>query len=164
MPNPASQGVSLPVTVGSPPGTRARAKQGLSLEKLKAIRNAAARTGLGLHFLLMVGLPGETRRSLYQTYHLLKSLRPETMGVCLVTPYPGTPLYHEAREKGWIESSDWKLYGGHTAVMHTDTLSSRDCSLAYASLWELFRLLKKGWPGLPRRLFLEQRLKSWSEK
>ncbi|MFH1761059.1 MAG: hypothetical protein ABIA63_08155, partial [bacterium] len=87
--------------------------------------------------------PKETKESIYKTYRLVAKLRPETIGVTILTPYPGTPFYFEAKEKGWIETEKWSEFGGHKPVMHTDALSSKDLYYAQKMLSRLFYCLSK---------------------
>ena len=122
--------MNIGVETGDPAVMQTQAKIGMTLEKLRRVRDDAKRAGLKLHFLLLIGLPDETRESIYSTYKLLCNLNPETIGVCVVTPYPGTPLYEEAKKKGWIETEDWMKFGGHSPTMHTDNLSSGDLAAA----------------------------------
>jgi radical SAM superfamily enzyme YgiQ (UPF0313 family) len=158
------RGMNIGVETGDRELAETRTKIGLTLPRLSKIRDAARAEGLKLHFLLMIGFPGETRDSLYRTYGLVRDLRPESAGVCIVTPYPGTPLYLEAEEKGWIESRDWSLYGGHSAVMHTDTLSIGDIREASQKFRELFDILKLGAAGMPRRFIAEMRFRKWAQR
>lgn len=156
------KGMNIGVETGDPEVMQTQAKIGMTLEKLKTIRKMAKELGLQLHFLLMIGLPNETKKSLYETYKLICDLKPETMGVCIVTPYPGTPLYAEAKEKGWIETEDWTRFGGHLPVMHTDNLSSQDLLKAQKLLHQEFYLLNekllKKWV---KSKILEYRFKRW---
>jgi radical SAM superfamily enzyme YgiQ (UPF0313 family) len=155
-------GMNIGVESGDPQVLEAQAKIGLTLEKLGAIRNTARELGLKLHFLLMIGLPDETKRSLYATYRLLDDLKPESMGVCIVTPYPGTPLYEEAAAKGWIESEDWTKFGGHTAVMHTDDLSVEDLKKTQGMLQRGFALRSSKNPLNRLRLWaLNRQFRKW---
>jgi radical SAM superfamily enzyme YgiQ (UPF0313 family) len=135
----------------------------MDLDKLLLIRKACRRLGIKLHFLLMAGLPLETKKSLYNTFKLICDLKPETIGVCIVTPYPGTPLYKEAKAKGWIETEDWAKFGGHFPVMHTDNLSSRDLLKARQMINRGFSLLRPaslmGWIKLK---LLDYKFKRWA--
>lgn len=140
------EGINIGVESGDTEVMETQAKIGLTLKKLKFIRDKAKEAGLRLHFLLMVGLPKETKRSVYSTYRLIAELKPETIGVTILTPYPGTPFYFEAREKGWIETENWTEFGGHMPVMHTDTLSSADMYYAQQMLGRIFYCLTR--PGL----------------
>lgn len=156
-------GMNIGVETGDPEIIQTQAKIGMTLDKLKIVRNMVHKLGLRLHFLLMIGLPKETKKSLYQTYKLICELKPETIGICIVTPYPGTPLYYEAEEKGWIETEDWTKFGGHTPVMHTDNLTVQDLKKAQKMLHQGFSLLHSrnpiNWIGSK---LLNYRFRSWS--
>lgn len=134
-------GLNVGVETGDEAVMAAQAKAGLSLEKLRRLRDVARNLGLRLHFLLCVGFPQETRRSILATFDLIQDLQPESLGITIITPYPGTPLYEEARQKGWIEVTDWRHYGGHRPVMRTDNLSS-------AELAEALTFLEQGYAAL----------------
>lgn len=155
-------GMNIGVETGSPEVMETQAKIGMTLEKLNSVRKDAKELGLKLHFLLMIGLPKETKRSIYETYKLICDLKPESIGVCIVTPYPGTQLYQEAKEKGWIETEDWTRFGGHFPVMHTDNLSSADLLKAREMLNRGFCLSNRSslinWIKLK---FLDSGFKRW---
>ncbi len=156
------QGMNIGVETGDPEVLEKQAKIGMTLDKLRAIRKIAQQLGLRLHFLLMIGLPEETKKSLYQTYKLICSLRPETIGITIVTPYPGTQLYIEAKEKGWLEAEDWTRFGGHSPIMHTDNLSSQDLLEAQRMIYQGFSLLRKGpLEGWVRSKLLDYRFRKW---
>jgi radical SAM superfamily enzyme YgiQ (UPF0313 family) len=138
------KGMNIGVETGDPEVMRELAKAGVTFNKLAALRESAKKAGVRLHFLLMVGLPGESKSSLYETFRLVGKLRPESAGVTIVTPYTGTPLYDEAEKKGWIEAADWKNFGGHQGVMHTDRLSRRGLIFARNMIELEQMLLQRG--------------------
>lgn len=146
------KGINVGVETGDAALMETRAKAGLTIAKLVALRACAKKLGVSLHFLLIVGFPGEDKNSLYRTYELLTRLRPESAGVCILTPYPGTPLFTEALAKGWIEDREWSRYGGHHAVMHTDHLHARELEEAYALFTRGIGILRRG--GIFSRLRL----------
>lgn len=156
------RGMNIGVETGDPELMRRQAKVGLTIEKLNLIIKSARELKLKLHLLLMIGLPQETKKSLYKTYKLIRDLRPESIGVCIVTPYPGTALYEQARQKGWIESEDWTRFGGHYPVMHTDNFSAKDLSRAHRMIIQGFNLSKKGALGRLKLLGLDYRFRRWS--
>ena len=98
-------------------------KKGLTIPKLSHLRDKTRQLGIRLHFLLIVGLPRDTRESIVDTYELIRRYEPDTIGVTIITPYPGTPLYEQGVREGWIDSFQWKDYGGHQVPMHTPHLS-----------------------------------------
>ena len=105
-------------------------KKGLTVPKLAHLRRRARELGIRLHFLLIAGLPHETRSSIVDTYDLVMRHEPDTIGLTVITPYPGTPLHAEAERSGWIESADWRDWGGHQVVMRTPHLSRDDLARA----------------------------------
>ena len=120
------EGINIGVETGDQKVMEKQAKAGLTLQKLSDLRIKAKSLGLKLHFLLSKGFPDETRKSFVDTYELIMKLMPESLGITIMTPYPGTQLYKDALEKGWIESNKWEDYGGHQFVMHTDNLTIDD--------------------------------------
>ena len=122
---------------------RKEGKKGLTVTKLAHLREKTRELGLKLHFLLMVGLPHETRESTVATYDLIMRYDPDTIGVTIITPYPGTPLYYDAQREGWIESYNWRDYGGHQAVMHTSHFSREDLIAARSFIEDGFALRQR---------------------
>ena len=118
-------------------------KKGLTVPMLAHLRENTFRLGIRLHFLLIVGLPQETRESLVATYDLIQRYKPDTIGVTIITPYPGTPLHTEGLREGWIDSQQWKDYGGHQIPMHTPNLTRADMEAGKRFLEEGFALLQK---------------------
>lgn len=157
------EGINIGVESGDTEVMEAQAKIGMTLGKLKFIRDKARELNLKLHFLLMVGLPKETKQSIYKTSRLIAELKPETIGVTILTPYPGTPFYFEAKEKGWIETENWSEFGGHLPVMHTDALSSADLCYAQKMLPRIFNLMSgHGYFSHLKAGILSLRLKIWA--
>lgn len=50
-----------------------------------------------------------------------------------ITPFPGTPLYDEARANGWLEEEDFAKYDMFTPVMPTEHLSREE--VAHWTTW-----------------------------
>ncbi len=118
-------------------------KKGLTVSRLAHLREKTWQLGMTLHFLLIVGLPRETRRSIVDTYDLVQRYVPDTIGVTIITPYPGTPLHEQARREGWIDSFDWERYGGHHVVMHTPNLAREDLVTGKRFIDEGFAILQR---------------------
>ena len=118
-------------------------KKGLTVPKLAHLRDKTRELGIRLHFLLIVGLPQDTRESIVDTYELIRRYGPDTIGVTIITPYPGTALYDQGRKEGWIDSFQWKDYGGHQVPMHTPNLTREEMVAGKRFLEEGFALLKQ---------------------
>ena len=73
---------------------------------------------------LIVGLPGETKATIRKTWRFVKRVKPDYLQFSLATPYPGTDLYQEAAQKGWIEAKSWHEFNADSqAAMRTEALS-----------------------------------------
>jgi GT2 family glycosyltransferase/radical SAM superfamily enzyme YgiQ (UPF0313 family) len=141
-------------------------KKGLTIPKLFHLREKTRQLGIRLHFLLIVGLPQDTRESIVDTYELVRRYEPDTIGVTIITPYPGTPLYEQGVREGWIDSFQWKDYGGHQVPMHTPNLSREEMIAGKRFLEEGFALLSRvNRPGGPSQDQVSQhyeRLLRWA--
>ncbi len=122
-------------------------KKGLTVNKLAHLREKARQLGMRIHFLLIVGLPQQTRESIVATYDLIQRYQPDTIGVTIITPYPGTPLYDEGIRKGWIESQRWRNYGGHQVSMHTPNLTRSDLIAGKRFLEQGFAIMHRRQTG-----------------
>ena len=62
--------------------------------------------GISCHTSWIVGYPGETLQTLSETAAFVAELKPTTAGFSVLTPYPGTHVYEEAKRDGTLEG-DW---------------------------------------------------------
>lgn len=72
----------------------------------------------------MIGFPTETEKEIFDTLDFLRELRPDWANISIFTPYPGTPLYELAREKGMVSAApDYTRYSHqNTFLRSTDTI------------------------------------------
>jgi len=79
-------------------------------------------------------LPGETKETIKETIEFAKEVNPHTLQVSLAAPYPGTFLYRQALENGWLDdTSDSRLVNedgrqiaplSYPGLSHTETFDS----------------------------------------
>lgn len=83
----------------------------------------AKQAGLEPHVTCMVGYPWETREQAQATVDLTRSLFDrgciDTLQATVVIPYPGTPLFRECDENGWLKTKDWDRYDMREPIMKT---------------------------------------------
>lgn len=83
-----------------------RLKKGITLEQIWEGCRIAKAAGLDLHLTTMVGYPWETRQDAERTLALARQLMAEgyaeMLQATVVMPYPGTPLFRDAVEHGWL--------------------------------------------------------------
>ncbi len=83
----------------------------------------AKKAGLDPHVTIMLGYPWESyedaRRTIEVAKYAFKRGYYETMQATIVIPYPGTPLFRECRENGWLLTEDYDHFDMREPVMKT---------------------------------------------
>ena len=101
-------------------------KKGLLIETAKKFTKDCHELGIKIHGTFILGLPGETRETIQETIAYAKEINPHTMQVSLAAPYPGTFLYKQAVENGWLDIANAELIDDHgvqIAPLHYPHLS-----------------------------------------
>jgi radical SAM superfamily enzyme YgiQ (UPF0313 family) len=149
------QGMNVGVETGDPLTLKNQGKPGVSLEQLSKIKHYAEKNAIKLHFLLIIGLPQENRKSLLLTFQMIKKLKPDSLGVTIITPYPGTKLFDDAIKNKWIKTLEWDKYSGSDVIMETNNLKHWEMKLAQKAIIAEMIMLQKGLLG-KISLFIEE--------
>jgi anaerobic magnesium-protoporphyrin IX monomethyl ester cyclase len=72
---------------------------------------------------IMIGALDETERMMSKTINFIKRLDPHAVQISILTPYPGTRLFEEVKDR--ITTWDWNLYDGAHAVFNTYHLNTK---------------------------------------
>ncbi len=115
--------ISFGIESASPHVLKKAGKQ-LNLESIFRAVKLAHNAGLQVtgHFIL--GLPGETVDSLQRTIGFAERLGVDFAQFYCAVPFPGSRLFEEALENGWIESMDWEKFDQTIANMSFPELTS----------------------------------------
>ena len=111
----------------------------MRIDIAREISRNARDLGIKIHGTFILGLPGETPETIQQTIRFACDIDPETIQVSLAAPYPGTELYRQAQEQGWLQIQTGELVDAHgiqTAAMNYPKLSS---TVIFNSVEELYR-------------------------
>ncbi|MBF0458041.1 MAG: radical SAM protein [Nitrospirae bacterium] len=88
----------------------------------------ARKAGILVHGCFMVGLPGETNKTMEMTLALAKRLNPDTVQFYPMMIYPGTEAYDWYSEMGLLTTKDFSKWltpaGLHNTVIKTQALSA----------------------------------------
>jgi anaerobic magnesium-protoporphyrin IX monomethyl ester cyclase len=117
---------------------------------LKVVR-AARSLGIRTRAFFMLGFPEETREQMRSTVALAVQLDPDSAQFTSVTPYPGTPMWHDVR-KG--EAEDYASYDGHKPTGVSEVLSPDEVGSEIRRAYRRFYLRPGrilGQMGSPRR-------------
>ncbi len=101
-------------------------KKGMLIETAKRFTKDCHELGIKIHGTFILGLPGETRETIQETIAFAKEINPHTLQVSLAAPYPGTFLYEQAVENGWLDAEHAELIDDHgvqIAPLHYPHLS-----------------------------------------
>ena len=102
-------------------GTLDRINKGTKVEDISSACMMAKKAGLDPHLTVMMGYPWETKDDAFRTVKLAQQIFKkgwaDTLQATIIIPYPGTPLFRECRENGWLITEDWDRYDMREPVM-----------------------------------------------
>jgi radical SAM superfamily enzyme YgiQ (UPF0313 family) len=102
--------------------------KGIKVEDILNGCEMAKKAGLTVHLTMIVGYPWETREDALRTFELAKELMQkggaDLLQATVLVPYPGTPLWKEAKENDWFlfNPLDYERYD-----MREPVLKTKDC-------------------------------------
>ena len=104
-----------------------RLTKGIKVEQIEETFRMAKKAGLEPHITTMVGYPWETRDDAENTIKFAKKMFQkgiiDSLQATIVVPYPGTPMFKEAKEKGWLITEDWDRYDMRESVWNSPVTS-----------------------------------------
>ncbi len=104
----------------------------------------------------VIGERKDSYESITALREFVNHIDPDLAIFMILTPFPGTELYESARQKGWIEDTNWANYDMAHAIMPTETLSRKEVQE------ELYRCYRSFYGSISRRfrgLFSPNKLK-----
>lgn len=89
---------------------------------IESLQNAK-KAGLSPHITLMFGYPWEDEKMVQNTVELGRKILikgwAHTLQATVLIPYPGTPLYRECKENGWLLTENYEEFDQRMPVMKT---------------------------------------------
>jgi len=114
-------------------------KKGITPEQTMRAFKWAKEVGIKPNPNVILGVPGETRETALETIRFVEKLIPDYLGCyTLATPYPGTPMYDDVREKGWLKVTDFDKYDNATPIFETPMLSTKELMEIYDQIPQRF--------------------------
>ena len=109
-----------------------------TVQEIKKSCMNASKAGLEPHVTIMFGYPWESEEEAKKTVdlgkYLLRKGFAKTVQATIMIPYPGTPLFKEATEKGWLRTLDWSEYDMKEPILKTSVQNE----IYYEMIQELF--------------------------
>jgi hopanoid biosynthesis associated radical SAM protein HpnJ len=81
-------------------------KKGLRVDRARQFAADCRELGITVHGTFILGLPGETKETIQETIRFAREVNPHSLQVSVAAPYPGTELYRQAVEQGWLPDDD----------------------------------------------------------
>jgi len=118
-----------------------RINKGIQVDDIPVACKMAKEAGLDPHLTIMMGYPWESREDAQNTIDLAKDIFnkgwADTLQATIMIPYPGTPLFDECKEKGWLRSEEWERYDMREPVM-TCEMSDEEIRELTQELYKVF--------------------------
>jgi hopanoid biosynthesis associated radical SAM protein HpnJ len=114
-------------------------KKGVRVDIAREFSKNCRELGIKIHGTFILGLPGETLETIQKTIRFACEMEPETIQVSLAAPYPGTELYKQAQDHGWLQIQTGELVDTHgiqSAAVNYPNLSSTQI---FTSVDEFYR-------------------------
>lgn len=85
-------------------------KKGIDLKQAELAVKNAKNVGLKVLTSYILGYPGETIDDINETIDFSIKLEPDYCQYSILTPFPGTPIYHDLKQKNLINTEKWEKY------------------------------------------------------
>ena len=116
-------------------------KKGMLVDVARRFTKECHELGIVIHGTFILGLPGETKETIEETIRFAAEINPHTIQVSLAAPYPGTHLYRQALENGWLDDASAELVDAHgvqIAPLHYPHLSHTEIFDAVETVYKRF--------------------------
>jgi anaerobic magnesium-protoporphyrin IX monomethyl ester cyclase len=128
--------------------------KGITIEQTMRVYQWLRELGLKPAPNVILGFPGETKESAWETIKFVEKISPDEVGFYnIATPFPGTPLYDSVKEKGWLRVTDFDQYDTATPIFETPWLTMKELKQVREDAFHHFymrpsyvvRMFGKGW-------------------
>ncbi len=127
-------------------------RKGITPDDMRRGIAIATKAGLRVYCSFIIGLPGETRRTIAASNVFAGEVNADfgaEYGYHILAPLPGTDLYHRATDYSLrITSRNWACYDANQAITEQATISR---ALAEETLASYDELIEHAWKDIRRR-------------
>ncbi len=90
-------------------------------DRTRRVARTCQRLGIGTNAYFILGMPGETEQSIRRSLDFALELKLDQVGVLIATPFPGTRMFRECAQKGYLDPerfSEQFLESGDPDLLH----------------------------------------------
>lgn len=84
--------------------------KGITLKQAEDAMKVTKKCGINVMGSFIIGYPGETAKEMDQTIDFSIKLDPDYSQFSILTPFPGTPVFYELKQKELLDTEDWSKY------------------------------------------------------
>lgn len=106
-------------------------KRNMTNRQIERVFDWAKKLGLITRDFNIVGVPGETWRTVKKTVALNRKILPDQIQVSIFYPYPGTELHELCEKNGWIVGDEKLTYFEESGIVNLPTMSREEIAKAY---------------------------------
>lgn len=96
--------------------------KGITLKQAENAFKTAKKVGVDIVGSFILGYPGETVKEMDQTIDFSIKLDPDYSQYSILTPFPGTPIYYELKQKNLLDTENWDKYTVLKSVINYEKL------------------------------------------
>jgi len=118
--------------------------KGIKIEDIINGCEMAKKSGLTIHLTMIVGYPWETKEDATKTFELAAKLmqggKADLLQATVLVPYPGTPLWKEARENKWFlfDPLEYERYDMREPVLKTANSTASEIAEICSKIYTIF--------------------------
>ena len=139
-----------------------RLDKGIKVEDIVRGCEMAKKAGLTVHLTMIVGYPWETKEDALRTFELAKKLmqsgKADLLQATVLIPYPGTPLWKEAKKNNWFlfNPETYERYDMREPVLKTRNSKAEEVVGVCGMIYTIFLT--------PRYIFARlKNIKTWED-
>jgi anaerobic magnesium-protoporphyrin IX monomethyl ester cyclase len=131
-------------------------RKDITAEDAKKAVKLLKKNNIAAHTMFIIGERKDTVKSIKSLREFVSELDPDFAIFAILTPFPGTEIFEEAKRNGWIEDFNWSHYDMVHAIMPTETLSRKEVQ---EELYECYRSFYGSWKRRLQGIFSRNQLR-----
>lgn len=100
--------------------------KGITLAQIETAVALTKQAGIKITAHVIIGIPGETKKHILQTSTFVNSLDVDFLQLYCCVPFPGSPLYEQAKKNGWLITDNWEMFEQNFCVLSTPQISAQE--------------------------------------
>ncbi len=138
------------------PSTLRAFKKNLSPDDARKAVKLLRANDIFAHAMLIIGERKDTTKSIAHVREFMNEIDPAFAIFGILTPFPGTAIFTQAKREGWIEDFNWAHYDMVHAIMPTETLSRAEVQ---EELYNCYRSFFGSWSRRLKGFFSSNEIK-----